>query len=236
MATMIDGESYIGRVLIRPLSQAGDLRLYLWPLRCLKSQMGGPTFGIEVKGEEILRFDAHGPRGHWHQGGYDKLGAGGSHQGFPEGVVETASQLAWSLAHLRAHAQQLLADAGYPAAAASLDPALLAAALDAVQAHVEQEGDLRAHAIAQGLLVVERSCPFPGGPLGWVCHTLPRPPVWVLRAAPVPRRSRRGRRRWRGPWQTTRQGQTCATATAACAQSLEGHCVPPLLDSTAGHT
>jgi hypothetical protein len=153
MATMIDGESYVGRVLIRPLSQAGDLRLYLWPLRCLKSKMGGPTFGIEVKGEEILRFDAHGARGHWHKGGYDKLGAGGSHQEFPAGVVETACQLAWSLAHLRAHAQELLVDAGYSAAAASLDPALLASALDAVQAHVEQEGDLRAHAIAQGLLV-----------------------------------------------------------------------------------
>ena len=153
MATMIDGESYVGRVLIRPLSQAGDLRLYLWPLRCLKSRMGGPTFGIEVKGEEILRFDAHGPRGHWHKGGYDKLGAGGSHQDFPEGVGETASQLSWSLGYLRAHAQELLADAGYPAAAAALDPALLALALDAVQAHVEQAGDLRAHAIAQGLLV-----------------------------------------------------------------------------------
>src|SRR5215475_13572364 len=63
MATMIDGESYVGRVLIRPLSQSGDLRLYCWPLRCLKSKMGGPTFGIEVKGEEILRFDAHLPRG-----------------------------------------------------------------------------------------------------------------------------------------------------------------------------
>jgi hypothetical protein len=43
MATMIDGESYVGRVLMRPLSQSGDLRLYLWPLRCLKSHMGGPT-------------------------------------------------------------------------------------------------------------------------------------------------------------------------------------------------
>jgi len=32
MATMIDGESYVGRVLIRPLSPSGDLRLYLWPL------------------------------------------------------------------------------------------------------------------------------------------------------------------------------------------------------------
>jgi hypothetical protein len=153
MATMIDGESYVGRVLIRPLSQAGDLRLYLWPLRCLKSKMGGPTFGIEVKGEEIVRFDAHGPRGHWHKGGYDKLGAGGSHQDFPEGLDDTASQLAWSLAHLREHAQELLAEAGYPATAAALDPALLAVALDAVRVHVEQEGDLRAYAIAQGLLV-----------------------------------------------------------------------------------
>ena len=153
MATMIDGESYVGRVLIRPLSPSGDVTLYCWPLRCLKSKMGGPTFGIDVKGEEIVRFDAHGPRGHWHKGGYDKLGAGGSHQDFPEGLDDTASQLAWSLGHLRAHAQQLLAEAGYPAAAAALDPVLLAAALDAVPAHLEKEGDLRAHAIAQGLLV-----------------------------------------------------------------------------------
>src|ERR671926_1500595 len=137
MATMIDGESYVGRVLIRPLSPFGDVTLYLWPLRCLKSKMGGPTFGIEVKGEEIVRFDAHGPRGHWHKGGYDKLGAGGSHQDFPEGLDDTASQLAWSLAHLREHAQELLAEAGYPATAAALDPALLAVALDAVRVHVE---------------------------------------------------------------------------------------------------
>jgi hypothetical protein len=68
-------------------------------------------------------------------------------------VGETASQLAWSLEHLRAHAQELLVEAGYPTAAASLDPTLLAAALDAVQTHLEHEGDLRTHAIAQGLLV-----------------------------------------------------------------------------------
>jgi hypothetical protein len=153
MATMIDGESYVGRVLMRPLSPTGDVTLYLWPLRCLKSKMGGPTFGIDVKGEEMLRFDPHGPRGHWHTGGYDKLGAGGSHQDFPEGVVDMASQLAWSLAHLRAYGPQLLADAGYPAAAAALDPAMLDAALAAVVAHLDTEGNVRAHAIAQGLLV-----------------------------------------------------------------------------------
>jgi len=150
---MIDGESYVGRVLIRPLSQSGDLTLYLWPLRCLKSKMGGPTFGIDVKGEEIIRFDAHGPRGHWHKGGYDKLGAGGSHQDFPEGLVDTASQLSWSLAHIREHGQQLLAEAGYPAEAASLEQTMLDAALDAVTAHLAKEGDLRSLAIARGLLV-----------------------------------------------------------------------------------
>jgi hypothetical protein len=153
MATMIDGESYVGRVLIRPLSPSGDLTLYLWPLRCLKSKIGGPTFGIDVKGEEIVRFDAHGPRGHWHKGGYDKLGPGGSQQTFPEGLVDTASQLSWSFAHIREHGQQLLTEAGYADAAASLDPAMVEAALDAVMAHLEKEGDLRPRAIQQGLLV-----------------------------------------------------------------------------------
>lgn len=151
MATMIDGESYLGRVLMRPLSPSGDVSLYLWPLRCLKSKMGGPTFGVDVKGEEIIRFDAHGSRGHWHRGGYDKLGPGGSHEDFPEGVAETSSQLTWSLAHLRAHGQALLAEAGHPAA--TIDPAMLDAALTDLVAHLDKEGDLRPHAIAQGVLM-----------------------------------------------------------------------------------
>ena len=77
MATMLDGESYVGRVLVRPVSSAGDVTLYCWPLRCLKGKFGGSTFGLDVKGEEILRFDPHGSRGHWHKNGYDKLGARG---------------------------------------------------------------------------------------------------------------------------------------------------------------
>ena len=152
MASMIDGESYLGRVLIRPLSQSGDITLYLWPLRCLKSQMGGPTFGVDVKGEEILRFDPHGPRGHWHKGGYDKLGAGGSHQDFPEGLADTASQISWSLAQIREQGQQLLGEAGYPDEAASLDPERVGAATEAIMAHLEKEGDLRSKAIEQGLI------------------------------------------------------------------------------------
>ena len=74
MATMIDGESYLGRVMVRPLSKSGDVTMYLWPLRCLKAKFGGPTFGVDVQGVEIIRFDPHGARGHWHKGGYDKLG------------------------------------------------------------------------------------------------------------------------------------------------------------------
>ena len=152
MATMIDGESYLGKVLIRPLSKSGEVSLFLWPLRCLKSKMGGPTFGVDVNGEEIIRFDPHGPRGHWHKGGYDKLGAGGSHQEFPENLVEIDPQVSWSLQQLREQGQALLAEAGYADEAASMDSEMVGAATEAIVAHLESEGDLRTHAIQQGLI------------------------------------------------------------------------------------
>ena len=56
MSTMGDGESYLGRVMIRPLSKSGEITLFLWPLRCLNNKTGGPTFGIDVNGEEALSF------------------------------------------------------------------------------------------------------------------------------------------------------------------------------------
>ena len=152
MATMIDGESYLGKVLVRPLTKSGDITLYLWPVRCLKSKMGGPTFGVDVKGEEVIRFDPHGPRGHWHKGGYDKLGAGGSHVDFGEGLVDSGAQISWALAQIREQGQQLLKDAGYPNEAASLDEELVGAATEAVLAHLEEQGDLRPRAIEQGLI------------------------------------------------------------------------------------
>ena len=152
MATMIDGESYLGRVMVRPLTKSGDVTLYLWPVRCLKSKMGGPTFGVDIKGEEIIRFDPHGPRGHWHQGGYDKLGAGGSHIEFPEGIRDTESQITWALAQIRENGQQLLADAGFPDEASSLDQEMVGVASESVIAHLEEEGDLLPRAIEQGLI------------------------------------------------------------------------------------
>ena len=152
MASMIDGESYLGRVMIRPMSKSGDVTMYLWPLRCLKSKMGGPTFGVDVKGEEIIRFDPHGPRGHWHKGGYDKLGAGGSHIDFTEDLADSEAQISWALTLIREQGQQLLKEAGYPDEAASLDAELVGAATEAVIAHLEKEGDLRSRAIELGLI------------------------------------------------------------------------------------
>ncbi|MBQ10511.1 MAG: hypothetical protein CMJ45_03060 [Planctomyces sp.] len=152
MATMIDGESYLGRVMVRPVSESGDITMYLWPMRCLKSKMGGPTFGVDVRGEEILRYDPHGPRGHWHKGGYDKLGAGGSHQEYPDGLEGVGAQIAWSLQHLRDHGQELLEEAGYPADAGKLDDGMIKSMSEAIVAHLESEGDLRSKAIEEELV------------------------------------------------------------------------------------
>ncbi len=152
MATMIDGESYLGKVLVRPLTKSGDITLYLWPVRCLKSKMGGPTFGVDVKGEEVIRFDPHGPRGHWHKGGYDKLGAGGSHTDFPEGLTDTESQISWALTQIRENGQQLIAEAGFPDEAKSLDQEMVGAASEDVIAHLEAQSGQLSIAIDQGLI------------------------------------------------------------------------------------
>lgn len=152
MASMISGESYLGKVLIQPLSESGEITLFLWPFRVQRSRAGGPTFGVDVKREEILRFDPHGRLGHWHKGGYDKLGIQGSHQDFPEGLVDIESQISWSLDQIRDEGQQLLAEAGYPDEAALLDQEMVRVASDAILAHLEKEGDLRSKAIEQDLI------------------------------------------------------------------------------------
>ena len=152
MATMLDGESYLGKVLVRPLSKEGDVTIYCWPLRCLKAKFGGPTFGVDVNGEEIIRFDPHGARGHWHKGGYDKLGAGGSHVEYPDGMREGAAQLEWSLSQVREQTGNYLSEAGHPDAAAHLDAELLQAATDAIVEHLASEGDLMTEAVAKGVI------------------------------------------------------------------------------------
>ncbi len=152
MATIIAGETYLGEELVSSLSQSGDVTLYLWPMRCLKSRIGGPTFGIDVKGVEILRFDCHGAPGHWHDRGYDKLGAGGSHVDFPEGMTESSDQINWSLGQLHEKGKQLLEEAGYPTEAKTIDAEMLSKATAGIKARLEKEGDLRSLAIERGLI------------------------------------------------------------------------------------
>ena len=152
MATMLDGESYLGRVMVRPLAKSGEVTLYLWPLRCLKAKFGGPTFGVDVQGVEIIRFDPHGARGHWHKGGYDKLGAGGSHVDYPAGMTDRQAQLDWSLEQVREQTGALLTEAGYAAAASALDTDLLAKAAADIVAHLASEGDLTPDAVAKDLI------------------------------------------------------------------------------------
>ena len=96
MATKIDGETYLGETLVQSISTSGNVTMYLRPLRCLNNKTGGPTFGVDVKNVEVIRFDTHGKGGHWHARGYDKLGPGKSHIDFPDGMDAVEQQLEWS--------------------------------------------------------------------------------------------------------------------------------------------
>ena len=153
MATKLPGETYLGHSLHVPLSKDGQVAAYVWPLRILRNnKIGGPTIGVEVANEEILRFDCHDEPGHWHGGGYDKLGAGGSHLEFPEGTKSTAQQVTWALQQIQEKGKELLEQAEHGPAAQTLEPSLVQASLDSIKAHLEKEGDLRAKAIADDLI------------------------------------------------------------------------------------
>jgi hypothetical protein len=152
MATKIDGETYLGETLVQSISKSGEVTMYLWPLRCLNNKTGGPTFGVDVKNVEVIRFDTHGQGGHWHARGYDKLGPGKSHIDFPDGIDAVDQQLEWSLRHIREETKHLLKDAGYHEEAESIDTDMLNAATGAINQHLKKEGDLRPQAIAEGAL------------------------------------------------------------------------------------
>ena len=103
--------------------------------------------------EEVLRFDCHDTPGHWHGGGYDRMGApGNSHRNFPEGIERVADQISWALGQITEKGKELLEEAEYTPAAQTLDPALVQAGLQAIQSHLENEGDLRSKAIKDKLI------------------------------------------------------------------------------------
>jgi hypothetical protein len=156
MATKLPGETYRGQALHVPLSLDGQVAAYVWPLRILTIRgkgCGGPTIGVDVGNEEVLRFDCHEAMGHWHGGGYDRLAApGNSQRPFPEGVQSVAAQITWSLQQLQQRINELLEEAQHGAAAQILDASLIQTALHAIRAHLEKEGDLRAKAIEENLI------------------------------------------------------------------------------------
>jgi hypothetical protein len=114
---------------------------------------GGPTIGVDVGNEEVLRFDCHAAMGHWHGGGYDRLTTpGNSQRPFPEGLQSVAEQVTWSLHQIQQRLTELLEEAQHGAAAHILEPSLIDTAVHAIRAHLEKEGDLRAKAIAEHLI------------------------------------------------------------------------------------
>ena len=156
MATKIPGETYRGEALHLPLSADGQVAAYVWPLRILTVRgegCGGPTIGIDVGNEEVLRFDCHDAPGHWHGGGYDRLEKpSNSHRDFPDGVHKVAEQIDWSLQQIRERSKELLEEAEHGEAAGMLESPLVQIAVDSIRTHLEKQGDLRGKAIAEKLI------------------------------------------------------------------------------------
>jgi hypothetical protein len=159
MATKIPGETYRGAGLHMPLSPDGQVAAYVWPLRILKIRgqgCGGPTIGVEVGNEEVLRFDCHDALGHWHGGGYDRLERpGNSQRAFPEGLQHVADQVDWTLQQIEHKSQELLEEAEHGEAALTLEPAMVRRAVEAIRSHLNTEGDLRSQAIAENLIACD---------------------------------------------------------------------------------
>ena len=156
MATKIAGETYRGEAVTLPLSQDGQVSVYVWPCRILNVNghgMGGPTIGVDVGNEEVIRYDCHDTPGHWHKGGYDKLGRpGNSHPDFPEGLVRVADQVEWALSQIQDNGSELLKIAEYDDAAGLLDSAMVDKALDGIRAHLKRSNGLREQAITDKLI------------------------------------------------------------------------------------
>ena len=156
MASKRTGEAYWGEELHVPLSRDGQVSAYVWPLRILSirgESCGGPTIGVDVGNEEVLRFDCHANRGHWHTGGYDRLGTpGNSHVDFPEGLTSVKDQVAWSLRQLRGNVTELLAQSEQEEAAQKVESYLVESGLITLRDHIEKNNYLRERAIAEQVI------------------------------------------------------------------------------------
>ena len=156
MATKIPGEKYRGEALHVPLSLDGQVAAYVWPLRILSIRgkgCGGPTIGVDVGNEEVLRWDCHDAQGHWHGGGYDRLQSpGNSQRSFPTGIEGLDAQVDWALQQIHDNVKELLEEAEYSAAAQLLESAFVRDGIAAIRAHLNTHGHLRPKAIEENLI------------------------------------------------------------------------------------
>jgi hypothetical protein len=77
-----------------------------------------------------------------------------SHRDFPEQVQRAADQVEWALAHIQHNGKALLDEAQHGEAAAKLDPAMVQNAVNAIRAHLVQQGDLRSQAMEEKLITM----------------------------------------------------------------------------------
>ena len=65
-----------------------------------------------------------------------------------------ADQVEWALAHIQHNGKALLEEAQHGNAAARLDLTMVQTALNAIRAHLAQQGNLRAQAIEEKLITM----------------------------------------------------------------------------------
>ena len=155
MPTKRLNERYIGAEMRVPISEDGQVAAYAWPVRIVRIggvPCGGPTVGIEVRNQEVARFDCHQARGHWHGGRYDPEHPNASQREFPEGLREVPEQVAWAFGKIRDDAAELVRAAEFGDEADGIHPELVAAAVETLSAHLVGQGDLRGKAIADNLI------------------------------------------------------------------------------------
>ena len=155
MPTKRLNERYLGTEMRVPLSEDGQVAAYVWPIRIVRIAgvpCGGPTVGVEVRNQEVARFDCHESRGHWHRGRYNPENPTASQQAFPEDLKLVPDQLAWSFGKIRADADAFVRDAEFADEAVGIQAGMVDAAVEAIRDHLVGQGDLRSRAIADGLI------------------------------------------------------------------------------------
>ncbi|MDE2900638.1 MAG: hypothetical protein OXN15_06395 [Chloroflexota bacterium] len=155
MPTKRPNERYLGQEMRIPISEDGQVAAYVWPVRIVRIggvPCGGPTVGIDVRNQEVARFDCHQARGHWHGGLYDPENPNASQKSFPEGLAEVPDQVAWAFGKIRDDAADLVRAAEFGDEADGVQPEMVSAAVEALSEHLAAQGDLRGKAIADNLI------------------------------------------------------------------------------------